>query len=66
MTTPADYRGFALDCVRLAEQEDNAGLRDIMMGLARAWYRTAISMDQCVTMAGDDPARSKELRDALN
>jgi len=66
MTTPAEYREFAIDCMRLAEQEENAGLRDTMMGLARAWFRTAIMMDQHVTTAGDDPARSKELHDAFN
>jgi hypothetical protein len=27
MTTPADYRGFAIDCMRLAEQEENAAPR---------------------------------------
>jgi len=66
MTTPAEYREFAIDCMRVAEQEENAGLRDTMMGLARAWLRIALMMDQHVTLAGDDPARSKELRDALN
>jgi len=66
MTTPADYRDFAIDCMRLAEQEENAGLRDIMMGLAHVWYRTAITVDQYATMSGDDPARSKQLRDALD
>jgi len=41
-------------------------LRDTMMRLARTWFKTAIMMDEYVTLAGDDPARSKELRDALN
>ena len=66
MTTPTDYREFAIDCMRLAEQEENAGLRDIMMGLARVWYRTAIVVDDYVTLAGDEPAVSKELRWLLN
>jgi hypothetical protein len=66
MTTPAEYREFAIDCMRLAEQEENAGLRDTMMGLARVWFRTALMMDEHVMVAGDDPARSKELRDGLD
>ena len=66
MTTSADYREFAIDCMRLAEQEENAALRDTMMGLARVWFRTAMTMDQYVTLAGDDPARSKALRRALD
>lgn len=66
MTTPAEYREFALDCMRLAEGAENAGMRDIMVGLARVWFRTAIAVDEYVTLAGDDSERSKELRDALN
>ena len=66
MTTPADYRDFAIDCMRLAEQQENAGIRDIMMGLARVWYRTALTVDDYVTLAGDDPKRLNELRRALD
>jgi hypothetical protein len=66
MTTPADYREFAIDCMRLAEQQENAGIRDIMMGLARVWYRTALTVDDYITLAGDDPKRLNELRRALD
>jgi hypothetical protein len=66
MTTPAEYREFAIDCMRVAEQAQNAGLRDAMMGLARVWFRTAIIMEEHAPLAGDDPARSKDLRDGLD
>ena len=66
MTTPADYREFALDCMRWAEAEENAGLRDIMMGLARVWMRTSLDVGQYVTLAGDDPKHLNELRRALD
>ena len=66
MTTPAEYREFAIDCMRLAEGAENAGLRDIMMGLARVWFRTAIVVDHYVTLAGDEPERLIELRRALD
>ena len=66
MTTPAEYREFAIDCMRLAEGAENAGLRDIMMGLARVWMRTSLEVEDYVTLAGDEPARSIELRHALN
>ena len=56
MTTPAEYREFAIDCMRVAEQSENAGLRDAMMGLARVWFRTAIIMEEHAPLAGDDPA----------
>lgn len=66
MTTPAEYREFALDCMRWAEAEENAAMRAIMMGLARVWMRTSLEVDRYVTLAGDEPARSGELRKALN
>jgi len=50
----------------VAEQAQNAGLRDAMMGLARVWFRTAIIMEEHAPLAGDDPARSKDLRDGLD
>jgi len=62
VTTPAEYREFALDCMRRAEREENAGLRDIMMGLARIWMRTSIEVERY--MAGDEPGRSQESRRA--
>ena len=53
MTTPAEFREFALDCLHWAED-------------ARMWMNTAIVVDQYVTLAGDTPARSGELRAKLN
>ena len=66
MTTPAGYREFALDCMRLAEQAEDAGMRDIMMRLARVWMRTSLEVEMYVTLAGDETARSRELRRALD
>jgi len=66
MTTPAEYREFAIDCMRLADGAEDAGLRDIMMGLARVWFTTAVAVDQHVTLAGDEPERLIELRRVLD
>jgi hypothetical protein len=66
MTTPAEYREFALDCMRLAEGAEDAAMRDIMMGLARVWMRTSVEVEKYVTLAGDGPARSIELRRILD
>jgi hypothetical protein len=64
MTTPAEYREFALDCMRLAEGAEDAGLRNLMTDLARVWMRTASKVEDDITLAGDDPAPSSELRRA--
>jgi hypothetical protein len=66
MTTPADFREFADDCLRWAEDAEDAGQRDTLIGIARMWMETALTIDQYVTLAGDTPARSIELRAKLN
>jgi len=66
MTTPAEYRAFALTCLHWAENADDAGQRDTLVGIARVWFQTAVMVDQYVTLAGDEPARLIELSQALN
>jgi hypothetical protein len=66
MTTPAEYRGFAVDCFRWAEQANNASQRETLIDIARLWKNIALKMDRYVTLAGDDPIRARELRSKLN
>jgi hypothetical protein len=66
MTTPADYRGFAIDCFRWAEQARDASQRDNLIDIARLWKNVAIKMDQHVTMANDAPALLHALRAKLD
>ena len=42
MTTPAEYRQLALECMREAEGADHPLMRSNMMGLARIWMRLAL------------------------
>ena len=55
MSTPAEYREFALGCMREAECADSASMRLAMIDLARMWMRVALQMEQHVDLAGDDP-----------
>jgi hypothetical protein len=66
MTTPAEYREFAHDCRRWADETDDASRRSTLIGIARIWTLIAIAVDDYVTLAGDDPVRSRELRAKLN
>jgi hypothetical protein len=66
MTTPAEYRGFAVDCFRWAEQARDASQRETLTDIARLWKNIAVKMDQYVTLAGDDSIRARELRSKLN
>ncbi len=42
MTTPAEYRQLALDCMREAEDAAHPLMRSNMVGLARIWMRLAL------------------------
>lgn len=62
----ANYRGFAIDCFRWAEQASDASQRDNLIDIARLWKNVAIKMDQHVTMANDAPALLRALRAKLD
>ena len=66
MTTPADYRGFAVDCFRWSEQANDASQRESLIDIARLWKNVAIRMDEHVTMADDVPALLQRLRAKLD
>jgi hypothetical protein len=66
MTTPADYREFARDCLRWAEQASDAAQSDTLMGIARMWMRTALIMEEHATLANDAPRLFQELRAKLD
>jgi hypothetical protein len=66
MATPADYRGFARDCVRWAEQASDPAQRDTLIGIARTWMRTALIMEEHVVLANDAPKLFRDLRAKLD
>ena len=57
MTTPAEYREMALDCMREAEGADSAVMRLTMVGLARIWMDLALEVDHRITPESDDDPR---------
>jgi hypothetical protein len=66
MTTPADYREFARDCLRWADQAGDAAQSQTLTGIARMWMRTALIMEDQVTLAKDAPKLFRELRAKLD
>lgn len=66
MTTPAHYRDFALDCLRLAAQTPDAARRDTLIALARLWMEAALVLDDYATSTGSRIEWSRELREKLN
>ena len=66
MTPPADYREFARDCLRWAEQAGDAAQSDTLIGIARMWMRTALIMEDQATLANDAPKLFQDLRAKLD
>ena len=58
MSTPAEYREFALDCMREAECAESATMRVTMAGLARIWMQVALDMEQ--RMVDDGPQQQTD------
>jgi hypothetical protein len=55
MTSRADFRQYALDCMREAESAGNSTMRLTMFGLARIWMGVAVEVDQHVMQPDDQP-----------
>jgi hypothetical protein len=66
MTTPADYRDFARDCLRWAGQAGDAAQSDTLIGIARMWMRTALIMEEQVTLANNAPKLFQDLHAKLD
>ncbi len=66
MTTPAEYREFASDCLRWTERASNASQRDNLTEIARQWMNAASRLDQHLILASDGPALLREMRAKLD
>jgi hypothetical protein len=42
----AEFREFAVQCMRWSEETRDAGQRDLMVRVATTWMRTASSLDR--------------------
>jgi hypothetical protein len=66
MTTPAEYRAFAVECLRWADETKDASQRQTYTGLARVWMRTAVIVEDVATLTNNVPKLYEELRAKLN
>ena len=66
MTTTADYRDFAGDCLRWTEQTKNASERDTLIGIAQRWLNVAARLDRHIALANDGAVILRELRAKLD
>jgi hypothetical protein len=66
VTTAAEYNSFAQDCMRWAKEAKDASQRDILIGTARLWAKTALRLEWHITMAANKTLLFKELRSMLD
>jgi hypothetical protein len=59
MVSPAEYREFALECMRDAECADDVGMRLTMFGLARIWMNVALELEQRTMRASGEATPSE-------
>jgi hypothetical protein len=52
MVTPLEMRLFARDCVRWADQTDNASNRALVLRISRSWMEAASAIDRRVADGG--------------
>ena len=65
MTTPLDYRLFAMDCLQWAEDAKDEDQRATLIKLARMWMLTASELD-CLVPPHAMPGMSEALRAKLD
>lgn len=54
MTSPQNYRQFALDCARWAENTSNASHRQILNDMAWRWLKIAMEIEGAAPLAEDE------------
>ena len=66
MTSPTDYREFALDCVRWAENASDSSQRQILHDMARHWLKIAIEVERAAPFVDDESRFQTLLKSRLD
>jgi len=54
MTSPKEYREFALECGKQAAATKDERLRKVLLGAARLWMETALEAERSWALMDDD------------
>jgi hypothetical protein len=58
MTSPKEYRKFALECSKRAEQTKDERLRKLLKDESRLWMEAALEVERCWALMDDgNPAK---------
>jgi hypothetical protein len=61
MTSPKEYRDFALECVQQAAETKNEKLRTVLLETARLWMETSLHAERSWALHDDDLPLVKKL-----
>ena len=54
MTSPKEYRQFALECGKQAAETNDERLREILNETARMWMRVALNVERAWSLKADE------------
>jgi hypothetical protein len=57
MTSPKEYRQFALECGNQAAETQDERLREILKETARTWMRIALNVERSWSLKNDEIGR---------
>ena len=66
MTTPHDFRVFAMDCLRWAADAPDASRQQTLFDIAKLFMRRSLEMDDLVVLGGPESALVDDLRAKLD
>jgi hypothetical protein len=66
MTTPRDFRVFAMDCLHWAADAPDASQQQTLFDIAKLFMRRSLEMDDLVLLGGPGSALVNDLRSKLD
>ena len=66
MTTPHDFRAFAMDCLRWAAEAPDASQQQTLFDIAKLFMRRSLEMDELVLLGGAESPLMDDLHSKLD
>jgi hypothetical protein len=66
MTTPHDFRDFAMDCLRWADEAPDASRGQVLLDIAKLFMRRSVELDELVLLSDRDSPLADDLRVKLD
>jgi len=54
MPSPREFRAFALDCLRRADEAGEERTRQILLDMAAHWMRAAVQVENAIALISDE------------